>query len=155
MKKIIFAVMLLFAVGFVFGQQNKAHRDVVNEEGITNRPSPPLGQLTVDSPGASIGEDPEIMEKLRKNEDFFNDFQTKFKTLKTFNNTKQQRDDFKAMQTLIERQKKLVDYKMEEIQIMERAGKTVPQGEFTQLADLINRYHTMVVDLNNWVSKSK
>jgi len=59
------------------------------------------------------------------------------------------------MQILVERQKRLVDYKLEEIQIMERANKTVPIGEFTQLKDLMNRYHNMVVDLNNWVNKTK
>jgi len=59
------------------------------------------------------------------------------------------------MQILVERQKRLVDYKLEEIQIMERANKTVPISEFTQLKDLMNRYHNMVVDLNNWVNKTK
>jgi len=155
MKKVIFVVMLLFIASYAFSQQNRAPRNVVDQEGITNRPSPPLGQLNVDSPGPSVTEDPEIKAKLQKNEDYFNEFQAKFTTLKTFNNTKQQRDDFKAMQTLVERQKKLVDYKMEEIQIMERAGKTVPLGDFTQLKDLINRYHSMTVDLNNWVNKIK
>jgi hypothetical protein len=155
MKKLIFAVMILFAAGFVFGQQNRAPRNVVDQEGIINRPEPARGQLSVESPGAPLAEDPEVKAKLQKNEDYFSEFQSKFNTLKTFNNTKQQRDDFKAMQTMIERQKKLVDYKMEEIQIMQRAGKTVPLSDFTQLQDLMNRYHTMVVDLNNWVNKIK
>jgi len=155
MKKLIFAVMILFAAGLAFSQQNRTPRNVVDQEGITNRPSPALGQLSVDSPGSTLSDDPEIKAKLQKNEDYFNDFQTKYNTLKTFNNTKQQRDDFKAMQTMIERQKKMVDFKMEEIQILERAGKTVPLSEFTQLKDLMNRYHIMVVDLNNWVNKIK
>jgi hypothetical protein len=153
MKKLIFIVMILFTAGFAFSQQNPTARNVVDQEGITNRPSPPLGQLSVDSPGPSLADDPEVKAKLQKNEDYFNEFQDKFKTLRTFNNTKQQRDDFKAMQTLVERQKKLVDYKMEEIQILERAGKTVPIGDFTQLKDLLNRYHSMTVNLNNWVNK--
>jgi len=155
MKKLIFAVMIFFAAGLAFSQQNRTPRNVVDQEGITNRPSPALGQLSVDSPGAAIADDPEIKAKLQKNEDYFNDFQTKYNTLKTFNNTKQQRDDFKAMQTMIDRQKKLVDYKMEEIQILERSGKTVPLSEFTLLKDYMNRYHIMVVDLNNWVNKIK
>jgi len=155
MKKVIFVVMLLFIASYAFSQQNRAPRNVVDQEGITNRPDPALGQLNVDSPGPSIADDPVIREKLQKNEDFYNDFQNKFKTLTAFNNTKQQRDDFKAMQTMVERQKKLVDFKMEEIQIMERAGKTVPLADFTRLKDLMNRYHTMTVDLNNWVNKIK
>jgi len=155
MKKTIFVVMLLFIASYAFSQQNRAPRNVVDQEGITNRQDPALGQLNVDSPGASIADDPVIKEKLQKNEDFYNEFQNKFKTLTTYNNTKQQRDDFKAMQTMVERQKKLVDFKMEEIQIMERAGKTVPIADFSRLKDLMNRYHTMTVDLNNWVNKIK
>lgn len=154
MKKVMLVLMLLFIASYAFSQQDRTPRNVVDQEGITNRPSPPLGQLSVDSPGLPISEDPEIKEKLQKNEDYFLEFQNKFKTLTTFNNTKQQRDDFKAMQTMVERQKKLVDYKMEEMQILQRAGKTVPLSDFTQLQDLINRYHVMTVDLNNWVNRA-
>jgi len=156
MKKFTFIFMMLFAVGFAFSQQSRTTRDVAGEEGIkTPRTDLGVGQSKVDSPGALPGEDDEIKAMLQKNQDYFQDFQDKFKTLKTFNNTKQQRDEFKAMQTLVERQKRLVDYKMEEIQIMERANISVPLGEFTKLKDLMNRYHTMVVDLNNWVNKTK
>jgi len=152
MKKIIFVVMMLFAAGFAFSQA----RTVVDQEGIRPlRPDVGVGQSRVDSPGATVAEDPEIQEKLKKNEDYYNEFQDKFKTLRTFNNTKQQRDDFKAMQALVDRQKRLVDFKMEEIQIMERAGKTVPMSDFTQLKDFMNRYHQMTIDLNNWVNKIK
>jgi len=156
MKKFIFISMMLFAVGFAFSQQNPTARTVTGEEGIrTPRTDLGVGQSKVDSPGAVPSEDDEIKAMLQKNMDYYQDFQDQFKTLKTFNNTKQQRDQFKAMQILVERQKRLVDYKLEEIQIMERANKTVPIGEFTQLKDLMNRYHNMVVDLNNWVNKTK
>jgi len=155
MKKFIFIFMMLLAASVAFSQQTRA-RDVVNEEGIrTPRTDLGVGQSKVDSPGAVPGEDDEIKAMLQKNQDYFQDFQDKFKTLKTFNNTKQQRDQFKAMQLLVDRQKRLVDYKMEEIQIMERANISVPIGEWTHLKDLINRYHVMVVDLNNWVNKAK
>jgi hypothetical protein len=156
MKKFMFILMMLFAVGLAFSQQNKTARDVSGEEGIrTPRTDLGVGQSTVDNPGAVPAEDDDIKAMLQKNQDYFQDFQDKFKTLKTFNNTKQQRDQFKAMQTLVDRQKRLVDYKLEEIQIMERANKTVPIGEFTHLKDLMNRYQTMTVDLNNWVNKTK
>jgi len=154
MKKFIFIFMMLFAVGFAFSQQNKTAGDVANDEGIrAPRTDLGVGQSKVDSPGALPGEDDDIKAMLQKNQDYFNDFQETFKTLKTFNNTKQQREQFKAMQILVDRQKRLVDYKLEEIQIMERANKTVPINEWTHLKDLINRYHVMVVDLNNWVNK--
>jgi hypothetical protein len=154
MKKAVFIIMMLFAVGFAFSQQNKTARDVANEEGIrTPRTDLGVGQSVVNSPGAMPSEDDDIKARLQQNQDYFQDFQEKFKTLKTFNNTKQQRDQFKAMQTMVDRQKRLVDYKLEEIQIMERANKTVPISDWTHLKDLINRYHVMVVDLDNWVNK--
>jgi len=154
MKKLLFIVMMLFAAGFAFSQQNQAPRNASTEEGVVGvRPSPALGQLGVDAPQSA--EDADIKAMLQKNEDFFNDFQNKFKTLRTYNNTKQDRDNAKLMQTMIDRQKKMIQFKMEEIEILERGGKTVPVSEFSQLKELMDRYHQMSVDLSNWVNKVK
>jgi len=156
MKKFIFISIMLLAAGFAFSQQNTTARTVAEQEGIKAQlPDPATGQVPVDNPGTVSADDAEIKAMLQKNEDFYNSFQDKFKTLKTYNATKQQKDELKVMQAMIDRQKRLVDLKMEEIQIMERANKTISLGEFTQLKDLMNRYHSMTVDLNNWVNKIK
>jgi 3'-phosphoadenosine 5'-phosphosulfate sulfotransferase len=99
--------------------------------------------------------DDEAKALLQKNEDYYNDFQSKFKSLGEYNSSNQAQDTLKLMQTMIERQKKLIDFKIEEIEVKQRGGKTVPVKEFSQLKTLINRYQQMNTDLANWTNGKK
>jgi len=96
--------------------------------------------------------DDEAKALLQKNEDYFNDFEAKFKSLGEYNQSNQAQDTLKLMQTMIDRQKKLIDFKIEEIEVKQKGGKTVPVKEFSQLKTLMNRYHQMTTDLNNWTN---
>jgi len=96
--------------------------------------------------------DDEAKALLQKNEDYFSDFEAKFKSLGEYNQSNQAQDTLKLMQTMIDRQKKLIDFKIEEIEVKQRGGKTVPVKEFSQLKTLMNRYHQMTTDLNNWTN---
>ena len=96
--------------------------------------------------------DDEAKAMLQKNEDYFSDFEAKFKTLGEYNQSNQAQETLKLMQTMIDRQKKLIDFKIEEIEVRQRGGKTVPVKEFSQLKTLMNRYHQMTTDLNNWTN---
>jgi len=107
--------------------------------------------FTVNSVFADPSDD-EAKTLLQKNEDYFNDFEAKFKSLGEYNQSNQAQDTLKLMQTMIERQKKLIDFKIEEIEVRQRGGKTVPVKEFSQLRTLMNRYHQMNTDLNNWTN---
>ena len=96
--------------------------------------------------------DDEAKALLQKNEDYFSDFEAKFKTLGEYNQSNQAQETLKLMQTMIDRQKKLIDFKIEEIEVRQKGGKTVPVKEFSQLKTLMNRYHQMTTDLNNWTN---
>jgi len=96
--------------------------------------------------------DDEAKAMLQKNEDYFSDFEAKFKTLGEYNQSNQAQETLKLMQTMIDRQKKLIDFKIEEIEVRQKGGKTVPVKEFSQLKTLMNRYHQMTTDLNNWTN---
>ena len=96
--------------------------------------------------------DDEAKVLLQKNQDYFNDFQSKFKSLGEYNQSNQSQETLKLMQTMIDRQKKLIDFKIEEIEVRQKGGKTVPVKEFSQLKTLMNRYHQMTTDLNNWTN---
>jgi len=100
-------------------------------------------------------QDDEIKALLQKNEDYFQQFQDVFKNLKAFDSSKRSKDTLKQMQEMLDRQKSLVDYKIEEIKMIESAGRDVPVQEFDQLKELMNRYHRMAVDLSNWINNKK
>ncbi|GBU28395.1 hypothetical protein R84B8_01953 [Treponema sp. R8-4-B8] len=125
MKKLIFIVMMLVAVNFVF--------------------SDPADDA-IDSEAKSI---------VQQNEDFYQEFQQKYKTLKAYDTSKQSKDALKQMQEMIARYKRLVDAKIEEIDGIEKTGRTVPVAEFDQLRSLIARYHQMTLDLANWINTKK
>ena len=96
--------------------------------------------------------DDEAKARLQKNEDYFNDFEAKFKSLGEYNQSNQAQDTLKLMQTMIDRQKKLIDFKIEEIEVKQRGGKAASVKEFSQLRTLMDRYHQMTTDLNNWTN---
>ena len=90
-----------------------------------------------------------------KGEDFYQEFQQKFQTLKAYNTSKQTKDSLKQMVDMINRYKKLVEDKIIEIEGIERTGKAVPKAEFDSLKRLIDRYHEMTVNLANWINTKK
>jgi len=92
---------------------------------------------------------------LEKSEQYYQEFQQKYKTLKAYDTSKQAKESLKQMVDMINRYKKLVEDKIVEIDSMEKAGKTVPAVEFDQLKNLIDRYHSMTVDLANWINARK
>jgi 3'-phosphoadenosine 5'-phosphosulfate sulfotransferase len=107
--------------------------------------------FAVNSVFADPAED-EAKALLQKNEDYFSDFQNKFKALGEYNQSNQAQENLKLMQTMIERQKKLIDFKIEEIEVRQRGGKTVPTKDFSQLKTLMDRYYQMNTDLATWVN---
>jgi len=100
-------------------------------------------------------EDEDIKALLQKDEDYYKEFEETFKNLQDFDSSKRAKDTLKQLQDMVDRQKKLVDMKIEEIQMIEKAGRYVTLTEFNQLRDLMNRYHQMTVNLNNWVNNKK
>ncbi|WP_461247204.1 hypothetical protein [Treponema sp. R6D11] len=92
---------------------------------------------------------------LEKSNDLYKQFQDKYTTLKAYDTTKRSQDALKQLVDMISRYKKLVEDKVEEIESIERANKVVPVLEFDQLKELINRYHQMTVDLDNWINPKK
>jgi len=96
--------------------------------------------------------DDEAKALLQKNEDYFNDFESKFKTLGEYNQSNQAQETRKLMQTMIDRQKKLIDFKMEELEVKRRGNKPISVKELSQLRTLMDRYHQMTTDLNNWTN---
>jgi len=126
MKKLLFIMMMLLVGSFAFSQAATANDD-----------------------------DADIKALLQKNDDFFNDFETKFKNLKAYDSSKASRDTLKQMQDMLDRQKKLIEFKMEEIRVMESGGKSIPVAEFSRLNEMISRYKQMSVELSDWVNKKK
>jgi len=96
--------------------------------------------------------DDEAKALLQKNQDYFNDFQSKFKSLGEYNSSNQAQENLRLMQTMIERQKKLIDFKIDEIEVKQRGGKTVPRSEFSRLQTLMDRYAQMNKDLATWTN---
>jgi uncharacterized protein Yka (UPF0111/DUF47 family) len=96
--------------------------------------------------------DDEAKALLQKNQDYFSDFEAKFKTLGEYNQSNQAQETLKLMQTMIDRQKKLIDFKIEEIEVRQRGGKTVPRSEFSRLQTLMDRYAQMNKDLATWTN---
>jgi len=88
-------------------------------------------------------------------EEFYQEFQKKFQTLKTYDTSKQTKDALKQMVEMINRYKKLVEDKIEEIEGIERTGRPVPKKDFDQLKSLIDRYHEMTINLGNWINTKK
>jgi len=106
----------------------------------------------------SVFSDPiedEVRSILQQNDQFYQEFQQKYKTLRAYDTSKQSKDALKQMQAMIERYKNLVDAKIEEIESIERTGRIVPVSEFDQLRILIGRYHEMSVNLANWINTRK
>jgi len=99
--------------------------------------------------------DDEAQSILEKSEQYYQDFQQKYKTLKAYDTSKQAKDNLKQMVDMINRYKKLVDDKIVEIDSIEKTGKPVPASQFDQLKSLIDRYHEMTVDLANWINTRK
>jgi len=58
------------------------------------------------------------------------------------------------MHAMIDRQKKLIDFKIDEIQVKQKGGKTVPKSEFSKLQTLMDRYAQMNKDLAEWTNGS-
>jgi len=108
--------------------------------------------FAVNSVFADPAADDEAKALLQKNEDYFNDFQNKFKTLGEYNQSNQSQENLKMMQTMIDRQKKLIDFKIEEIEVRQRGGKTASVKDFSQLKTLMNRYHQMTSDMATWTN---
>jgi Tfp pilus assembly protein PilO len=102
---------------------------------------------------ASLFSDPmdEAKSILVKSEEYYQDFQQKYKILKNFDTSKRAKDSLKEMVDMINRYKKLVEDKIIEIDAIEKTGKDVPASEFDQLKNLIDRYHEMTVNLANWI----
>jgi hypothetical protein len=96
--------------------------------------------------------DDEAKALLQRNQDYFNDFQAKFKSLGEYNTSNQAQENLRLMQTMIERQKKLIDFKIDEIEVKQRGGKTVPNSEFSKLKTLMDRYSQMNKDLAAWTN---
>jgi len=96
--------------------------------------------------------DDEAKVLLQKNQDYFNDFQSKFKSLGEYNQSNQSQETLKLMQTMIDRQKKLIDFKIDEIQTRQKGGKTVSNAEFSKLQTLMDRYAQMNKDLAEWTN---
>jgi len=92
---------------------------------------------------------------LDKSEQYYKEFQEKYKTLKAYDTSQQAKESLNQMTDMINRYKKLVDDKIVEIDSIEKTGKTVPVAEFDQLKSLIDRYHQMTVDLAGWINKRK
>ncbi|MCL1958140.1 MAG: hypothetical protein FWF68_00915 [Spirochaetes bacterium] len=109
--------------------------------------------FTVNSVFADPADD-EAKALLQKNDDYFNDFQQKFKALGEYNQSNQAQENLKVMQTMIERQKKLIDFKIQEIEVKQRGGKTASVQEFSQLKSLMDRYHQMNTDMANWTNNT-
>jgi ATP-dependent helicase/DNAse subunit B len=103
---------------------------------------------------ASLFSDPvdDAKSILEKSEQFYQEFQTKYKSLKAYDTSKRSKDRLKEMVDMINRYKKLVEEKIIEIDDIEKTGKNVPASEFDQLKNLIERYHEMTVNLANWVN---
>jgi len=97
----------------------------------------------------------EIKALMQKNEDYYQQFQDMFKNLRAYDSSKRSRDTLMQMQSMLDRQKRLVDFKMEEIRVMESGGKTVPIAEFSRLKELMDRYHQMSVEVTNWTNNKK
>jgi hypothetical protein len=97
--------------------------------------------------------DDEAKTILAKSEEVYQEFQTKYKTLKNYDTGKQSKEALKQMVDMINRYKKLVEDKFVEIDGLEKTGKPVPATEFDQLKNLIERYHEMTVNLANWINK--
>jgi len=96
--------------------------------------------------------DDEAKALLQKNQDYFNDFQAKFKSLGEYNQSNQAQETLKLMHAMIDRQKKLIDFKIDEIQVRQQGGKTVPKAEFSKLQTLMDRYAQMNKDLAEWTN---
>jgi len=96
--------------------------------------------------------DDEAKALLQRNQDYFNDFQSKFKSLGEYNSSNQAQENLRLMQTMIERQKKLIDFKIDEIEVRQRGGKTVSNAEFSKLKTLMDRYSQMNKDLATWTN---
>jgi len=127
MKKLLFSVMLLFAASFVFSQQAQAP--------------------------AAANEDPAAL--IQQNEDFFNSFQQRFQNLKAYDSSRASRETLKQMQDMLDRQKKLIEFKMDEISVLERGGKPIPVKDLSQLKELMDRYQQMTVEMANWTNGRK
>jgi len=99
--------------------------------------------------------DDEAKSIVDKGEEYYQEFQQKYQTLKAYDTSKQTKDALKQMVEMINRYKKLVEDKIEEIEGIERTGRHVPKTEFDSLKRLIDRYHEMTVNLANWINTKK
>jgi len=89
---------------------------------------------------------------LEKGDEYYQDFQQKYKTLTEYDASLQAKDTLKQVVEMINRYKKLVDEKFIEIDGLEKTGRGVPRAEFDQLKILIGRYHEMTADLAQWLN---
>ncbi|WP_461247205.1 hypothetical protein, partial [Treponema sp. R6D11] len=76
-------------------------------------------------------------------------------SLGEYNSSVQNQDNIKLMQTMIDRQKKLIDFKLEEMEVKRRGNKQVTTQEFSQLRTLMDRYHQMNKDMADWTGNGK
>jgi len=97
-------------------------------------------------------DDVDVKSLVDKSDQVYQDFQQKFKTLKSYDTSKRSKDSLKEMVDMVNRYRKLVDEKFIEIDSLEKTGRPVPAIEFDQLKNLIDRYHEMSVNLANWIN---